>query len=130
MDDLRMEAYYFGFDLTGVRAVDEVLSAVAWAGKAYHSTEMWGDAYAEEGVLTEASKIQAAARSAAEKFAALTEERDKYKRVADLARELRVMENAVADLPTVSPSYEGMCVQRAAARQALDAALAALEEKS
>lgn len=39
--DLRMDAYYYGFDATGYRPVDEILSAVARAGKAYHHTESW-----------------------------------------------------------------------------------------
>jgi len=41
--DRRMEAYYFGFDETGVPEIDAILSAVAHAGKGYHSTEDWDD---------------------------------------------------------------------------------------
>ncbi|QKS60879.1 helix-turn-helix domain-containing protein [Cupriavidus gilardii] len=40
---LRMDAYYYGFDPTGVREIDLVLSAIACAGKAYHHTECWND---------------------------------------------------------------------------------------
>ena len=36
-----MDGYYYGFDETGVAAVDFILSAVASAGKAYHHTEAW-----------------------------------------------------------------------------------------
>lgn len=43
MTKLRMNAYYFGFDETGERSVDRVLSAVACAGKAFHHTEQWGE---------------------------------------------------------------------------------------
>lgn len=43
MSELRMDAYYYGFDATGVTAVDEILSTVACAGKAFHSTEDWQD---------------------------------------------------------------------------------------
>jgi len=42
-DDLPMRAYYYGFDKTGVREIDEILSAVAMAGKGYHHTENWSD---------------------------------------------------------------------------------------
>ena len=40
---LRMNAYYFGFHSTGNELVDRILSAVACAGKAYHSTESWDE---------------------------------------------------------------------------------------
>mgnify|MGYP000660462362 CR=1 FL=1 len=42
-DDLRMDAYYYGFNKTGVREIDEILSAVAMAGKGYHNTADWSD---------------------------------------------------------------------------------------
>jgi hypothetical protein len=41
--ELRMNAYYYGFTATGVRIVDEILSAVACAGKGYHNTDQWAD---------------------------------------------------------------------------------------
>lgn len=37
----RMDAYYFSFASTGVDAIDDILSAVACAGKAYHHTGDW-----------------------------------------------------------------------------------------
>lgn len=37
----RMDAYYYGFEPTGVASIDRILSAVACAGKAYHHTEDW-----------------------------------------------------------------------------------------
>lgn len=40
---IRMEAYYYAFEPTGVTLIDRILSAVACAGKAYHHTEAWGD---------------------------------------------------------------------------------------
>lgn len=43
MSELRMNAYYYAFEPTGVFAVDRILSAVAAAGKAYHHTEDWCD---------------------------------------------------------------------------------------
>ena len=39
--EYRMEAYYYGFNETGVPEIDRILSAVACAGKAYHLTEDW-----------------------------------------------------------------------------------------
>ena len=41
--DARMQGYYIGFDKTGVVEIDRILSALAWAGKAYHHTEGWND---------------------------------------------------------------------------------------
>lgn len=41
--DRRLDAYYYGFDPTGVPEIDAILSAVAHAGKGYHHTEMWSD---------------------------------------------------------------------------------------
>ena len=35
----RMHAYYYGFDRTGLAAIDLILSAVATAGKGYHHIE-------------------------------------------------------------------------------------------
>lgn len=40
-EKLRMQAYYYGFSETGKRPIDLILSAVACAGKSYHSTEDW-----------------------------------------------------------------------------------------
>ena len=39
--NLKLDAYYYGFDQTGVDAVDIILSAVAHAGKLAHHTEAW-----------------------------------------------------------------------------------------
>ena len=57
-------AYFYGFDLTGVEPVDEILRAVASAGKIYHNTEGWTDE-GYNGKPSEAEKIQAAANRAA-----------------------------------------------------------------
>ena len=40
---MRLNAYYYAFNPTGVEAIDRILSAVACAGKAFHSTDDWGD---------------------------------------------------------------------------------------
>lgn len=42
-ENLRMNAYYYSFEKTGVREIDEILSAVAMAGKGYHNTDDWQD---------------------------------------------------------------------------------------
>lgn len=43
MRELRasLSGYYIGFDGTGVDAVDDILRAIAAAGKAYHHTRDW-----------------------------------------------------------------------------------------
>ena len=67
--DRRMDAYYYGFDPTGVPEIDAILSAVAHAGKGYHHTESWSDDPGEWGRYgpgrSMAEVIQAAANEAA-----------------------------------------------------------------
>jgi hypothetical protein len=71
MSDLierRMYAYYYSFNLTGVDVVDKVLSAVAWAGVAYHHTDSWDEPagpYADLAGETPVDWIQNAAEEAA-----------------------------------------------------------------
>jgi hypothetical protein len=58
---MRMEAYYYGFEPTGVEEIDRILSAVACAGKAFHRTDGWCDATdygAPEPFLRGASPVQ------------------------------------------------------------------------
>lgn len=64
--DARMDAYYYGFTRTGVGLVDNILSAVAKAGKSYHGTDMWGEELIEGGTCE--SRIQDAADAAAEQI--------------------------------------------------------------
>ena len=40
-EKLRMNAYYYSFDKTGVLAIDKILSEIAVAGKKYHHTADW-----------------------------------------------------------------------------------------
>lgn len=64
----RMDAYYFGFERTGVGIIDAILSAVAIAGKGVHSTEGWADeefARYHSDQLTYEQRIQKAADDAA-----------------------------------------------------------------
>ncbi len=55
---MRMAAYYYAFDPTGVRHIDVVLSAVACAGKAYHHTEDWRDNCSPYPHLTGANPVE------------------------------------------------------------------------
>lgn len=64
--ELRMFAYYYSFTPTGVREIDEILSAVACAGKSYHHTENWSDS--DDGEPSWAELIQEAADRAAKKM--------------------------------------------------------------
>jgi hypothetical protein len=75
--DSRMDAYYYGFDRTGVPEVDAILSALAWAGKCLHSTADWDDPEYNLGCgpfdagQSYIEVIQAAANEAAERIRAL-----------------------------------------------------------
>ena len=111
----RMDAYYYGFEGTGCDPVDKILSAVACAGKAYHSTCGWleetqpRDDHSGE---TPEDWIQNAAQEAANRIAELEakiaealemaldecpfywgedgyKEQDRYKRLAQLEGETK-----------------------------------------
>lgn len=74
--ELRMSAYYFSFESTGVPEVDRVLSAVAWAGKSSHHTNGWTDVpgYRPDDALKGESPvewIQNAAKAAAAELESL-----------------------------------------------------------
>ena len=61
-----MRSYYFSFDRTGVKVIDDILAAVAAAGKGVHSTEHWGEYPDEEFTYIDA--IQYFAERAAKQF--------------------------------------------------------------
>ena len=42
-ENLRMNAYYFGFGSCGAIEIDRILSAVCDAGKGFHNTDCWSD---------------------------------------------------------------------------------------
>lgn len=66
--DARMSAYYYGFEPTGVGIIDGILSAVATAGKHFHSTDMWADEpepHENWRDMSEEQRIQQAANVAA-----------------------------------------------------------------
>lgn len=68
--NLRMDAYYYSFERTGVGVIDAILSAVATAGKAYHNTSEWAEGWSDEdsGDTSHAARIQAAADEAARRI--------------------------------------------------------------
>lgn len=43
--EVKYDAYYYGFEPTGVYEVDIILSAVAHAGKLAHHTESWMECF-------------------------------------------------------------------------------------
>ena len=65
--EMGMSAYYYSFELTGVREIDEILSAVAMAGDSHHHTDCWADVYCSDG-FSAAELIQEMANRAAEKL--------------------------------------------------------------
>ena len=74
-----MSAYYYSFEPTGVRVIDEVLSSVAVAGKAYHHTESWSDE-TEWAPKSHVTLIQEAAGRAAKVIAELRDALEEYGR--------------------------------------------------
>jgi hypothetical protein len=72
-----LSAYYYGFGPTGAFPVDVILSAVARAGKAFHSTADWNDETAcvyEPGIhrgATPIEWIENAAADAASEFSSM-----------------------------------------------------------
>jgi hypothetical protein len=65
-EQLRTNAYYYGFDETGVREVDLILSSVASAGKSYHHTRDWTEPGWNDGPSCVEEIQQAADAAAAE----------------------------------------------------------------
>ncbi len=45
---MRMDAYYYEFEPTGIEAIDRILSAVAAAGRTWHHTREWEDVIEED----------------------------------------------------------------------------------
>ena len=95
--DRRMDAYYFGFDSTGVPEVDAILSAVACAGKSYHHTDEWGGGESRFGEdRPYADVIQAAANEAANRW-------DHTAAIAEAAREMVAVINAAEAAGNANP---------------------------
>ncbi len=66
----RMDAYYYGFERTGIGIVDDILSEVARAGKSFHSTDMWSETDDKFFPASHADLIQQAANAAADRLRA------------------------------------------------------------
>ena len=84
--------YYISFDETGVSVVDNVLAAIADAGKAYHNTIDWNN---EPYDRTEScvDSIQRMAGLAAERFSELENENERLKlETAEARQEARLAE--------------------------------------
>lgn len=71
MSDLPMNAYYYAFYETSERSINEILSAVAMAGKRSHHAEDWSEDRCGDGSPVES--IQEAARCAAGEMSKLRE---------------------------------------------------------
>ncbi len=67
----QFDGYYIHFETTGVEDVDEVLRAVAYAGKSYHNIEGWADDENKQDGKTCVEWIQEAAQNAADAMSGL-----------------------------------------------------------
>ena len=67
-EKLRMQAYYYGFDETGIIEIDRVLSAVATAGKMYHGTQEWGGGRYNRDDQIQSELIQKSANECAKAY--------------------------------------------------------------
>lgn len=124
---LRMDAYYYGFDPTGVRAVDVILSAVACAGKGYHHTDGWTESHMEFGPFRGNSYvefIQNAAKDAAE----LLRQRDAE--IAALREDKERLDWLESERGIRSPRLDWMDGDGESLRQAIDAARRPPEERT
>lgn len=119
--DARMDAYYYGFDRTGIDEIDAVLSAVAIAGKGSHHTESWSDSdsawfYSGREGLPDAEGaaelIEETAKQSAQRLAAIKDDNRK------LVAALRAVE-AVVDGHKLGNGHIAREVH-AAIQQALD----------
>lgn len=53
-----MDAYYYGFEPTGIDVIDNILCSVASAGKGAHHTEHWNE-YGYPALIQKAANIAA-----------------------------------------------------------------------
>jgi hypothetical protein len=111
-----MEAYYYSFERTGEPAIDAILSALAYAGKGWHSTEYWADedswGYGPFIQMTPEETIQAAAQEAANELArvraeAAAEALDEAVKIAeDYSEEARIHRDMQTDYPESRQGYQ------------------------
>lgn len=110
-----LDSYYFGFGSTGVPEIDDVLAAVARAGRAYHSTEFWSDTdYGQ----SETSKIQDAAFASAEILKAKDAELTSLKAENEALKEALRQIASFQEGPEITGSFDEPCSARIA-REAL-----------
>ena len=62
----RFNAYYYSFTATGNLEIDQILMAVARAGKAFHSTDQWSDGTPSHADLSQKAADHAALHPEAE----------------------------------------------------------------
>ena len=67
-EPVEFHSYYFTLKATGVREIDDILSAIALAGKCSHSTDDWSDPRANLNGKSYIDLIQEAANHASEAF--------------------------------------------------------------
>lgn len=92
---LRMEAYYYAFNETGVRCIDEILSAVARAGKGYHHTESWYEGGYIDQIQAAAGRAAVLLKTAPDLLSALRACADRMAIAAAKSERLRVDEPAL-----------------------------------
>jgi len=65
-----IKSYFASFDATGTPLIDDILSRIARAGKAHHSTEWWDEStdYGNDEAPSHLEMIQAAAQQAADRI--------------------------------------------------------------
>ena len=66
--------YYYSFEATGVKEIDEILLTLAKAGKAYHHTEDWNEPL-YGSLLSPVDLIQQAVNSAAKTMKELRDDK-------------------------------------------------------
>ena len=81
----RLDAYYYGFDATTSVVIDDILSAVAIAGKMYHATECWNEEQPDG--MSPVDVIQETANRAAAHLAAQAAEVERLREMAGLWKE-------------------------------------------
>ena len=76
----RMDAYYYGFNCTGINAIDLILSSVSCAGKSFHNTEQWNETaykyHDNQNGESPVDWIQNSAHDAADLIVNLEQQRD------------------------------------------------------
>ena len=105
--ELRMNAYYYSFDKTGVTEIDRILSAVACAGKAFHHTSQWNEeAFPYPGHEGEnpVNWIKNAANDAAQKIEQLSALLLRYRNEVPLGNQPHMIAHIVDEVLGITPN--------------------------